>query len=83
MENTTISVSKHVKKKLERLRGDKTWNEFLLELMEKVDRERKKESARKFVERYKLNDEEAAKLKELTQKRREEWTFDTPKDLNL
>lgn len=78
MNKTTISISSAVKEKLERMRGEKTWNEFLLELVEKVERKRRKKSARTFLERYKLNEEEAEKLKELIRKRREKWTFQSP-----
>lgn len=65
---------------LERSRGEKTWNEFLLELVEKVERKERQKAARTFLERYKLNEAEAEKLKELIQERREQWTFQFPKE---
>ncbi len=83
MDKTTISISKTVKEKLEHLRGEKTWNEFLLELVEKVDRERRKNSARKFLEQFKLTKKEAEKIKELTRNGRKQWKFTSPKDLKL
>jgi predicted CopG family antitoxin len=47
---TTISVPDDVKKALEKVKGDREWGEFLLELYREADRARRVRAFEKLVE---------------------------------
>ncbi len=57
LEYTTITVSRETKRMLERLKGEKTWDEFLLEMAFEY-RKVKAEKAREYVKKYVITDDE-------------------------
>ena len=58
----TISVPEHVKIKLEKLKGNRDWGEFLLKLCEEYEKLKREKS---FIELIKLlNDEDLKRIEE-------------------
>lgn len=58
---STITISKELKKELERYKGNKTWEEFLKEIKEilmKIKKERAKEKAKKLYELVEIEEVE-------------------------
>lgn len=61
---STITIDKELRKELENLKGEKTWEEFVRELIEVYEKNRKKNIKKKIKKLYELVDiEEVEKMK--------------------
>ncbi len=78
MSVSTITISAKIKKRLMRLKGNKSWDEFFEEIIEKLETQKLVEEARKFQEEFRLSEEEAEKMLDLLCKSRREWRFRYP-----
>lgn len=78
MSVSTITISVKIKNRLAKLKGDKSWDEFFEEIIEKLETQKLVEEARKFQEEFKLRDEDAKKMLDLLRKTRQEWRFRYP-----
>jgi len=67
----TISVRVEVKKRLEEIKGDKDWSEFLLETCSEGQRAKSKEALKKLREL--LSDEELEAIRESSREFRENF----------
>lgn len=74
MTYTTIPIKKDVKERLERLKGDRRWSDFLEELLNEV-LERKREKA--FDRLRKLTLEYLDEIEESHRRFRREFSLDT------
>jgi len=83
MKYTTITVSKKVKKRLDKLRGDTSWDEFFSRIVERLEKERRVRAAKEFLKKYRLSEKDAEKLVKLVEEGRGNWRFRTPEELEL
>jgi len=83
MKYTTITVSKRVKERLNKLRGDASWDEFFSKIVERLEKEKRVRAAKEFLKKYKLSEKEAEKLIKLVEEGRGNWRFRTPEELEL
>lgn len=58
MEYTTITISTKLKRKLEAIKGDLSWDEFLDKIAEEMIKERRIRSAEKLLKKFPLSKEE-------------------------
>ena len=73
MSITTITISKRTKRKLESIKGKRSWDELLNELYDVYVREKRIKLAKEFEEQFKLSEEEYEKVKELLEESRRRW----------
>ena len=67
---TTITISEEVKERLEKVKGNKSWDEFLLLLLEDYNRKKVEEGVKKL--RSILTEEDLKKIEESHRKMHEE-----------
>ncbi|MCD6491060.1 MAG: hypothetical protein ACP6IQ_11275 [Candidatus Njordarchaeia archaeon] len=78
MSISTITISTKIKKRLMKLKGNKTWDEFFEEVIEKIENQSLVKEAKEFQEEFKLSDKDAEKMLALLYKSRQEWRFRYP-----
>lgn len=78
MSISTITISTKIKKRLMKLKGNKSWDEFFREIIEKLETQTLVEEAKKFQEEFRLSEKEAKKMLDLLRKNRREWRFRYP-----
>ncbi|MCD6163992.1 MAG: hypothetical protein J7J30_00940 [Candidatus Odinarchaeota archaeon] len=72
-----------MKERLDKLRGESTWDEFFSSIIERLEREKRVKAAEKFLKKYKLSEKEAEKLIKFVEEGRRNWRFKTPEELEL
>ncbi|MBS7248491.1 MAG: hypothetical protein QXW47_03160 [Candidatus Jordarchaeales archaeon] len=72
MDYTTITLSLKTKKALEKLKGERTWDEFLLEMAAEY-RKARAERAREYIRKYAVTEEEEAAILSGIEEDRELW----------
>jgi len=70
---TTITVHVKTKKLLERLKGEKSWDKFLRELVVEYERIRRAKYAEKYLKERPMSDEEARAILEFVEEGRKLW----------
>ncbi|MHA1616153.1 MAG: antitoxin VapB family protein [Candidatus Njordarchaeales archaeon] len=78
MNVSTITISSRIKKRLMKLKGNKSWDEFFEEIIEQLEIQKLVEEAKKFQEEFQLSDDEAKKMLKFLRKSRHEWRFRYP-----
>jgi len=78
MSISTITISTKIKKRLMKLKGKKSWDEFFREIIEKLETQTLVEEAKRFQEEFRLSEEESKKMLDLLHKNRREWRFRYP-----
>mgnify|MGYP000527654532 CR=1 FL=1 len=73
MNRTTISIREETKSLLEELKGDKSWDEFFMEVARMLRRERKKEALTRL--RALVSDEDLEYLEKNLSEVRVRWKF--------
>ncbi len=76
---TTITVKSEVKKELEKYKGEKSWDDFLLNLLREYIRLRRVKAAKELEESF--TKEELDKLEEIFKQVKVKWEFKKPEEL--
>lgn len=73
MEYSTITISVRVKKKLEELKGDLNWDEFLEKIADEMRKIKRIRAAKKLLKDFPLSDEEAEMILNSIEESRKLW----------
>jgi len=79
MKYTTIPISKETKELLDKLRGKKSWDKFLRELVEENMRLKRVIAAQKLEKMF--TEEELELLEKICKEERSKWKFRSPEEL--
>jgi len=78
MNFSTITVSVKIKKRLMKLKGKKSWDEFFEEIIEQLETSILVKEAKKFQSEFKLDEKTAKEMLDLLRAKRREWRFRYP-----
>ena len=78
MSFSTITISNRIKRRLMKLKGKKSWDEFFEKIIREIIDEKLVEDAWKFQEEFKLSEEDAERMLDLLRRRRKDWRFRYP-----
>lgn len=73
MEYSTITISVRVKRKLEELKGNLNWDEFLEKIADEMRKIKRIRAAKNLLKEFPLSDEEAEIILNSIEERRKLW----------
>ncbi|MGQ4915733.1 MAG: antitoxin VapB family protein [Candidatus Asgardarchaeia archaeon] len=73
MKYTSITISTALKKKLEKLKGNLSWEEFFNTIAEELRRKEKESAAKEFLREFSLTEEEAEFILKSVEESRKRW----------
>ena len=76
---TTITVKNEVKKELKKYKGERSWDEFLLNLLREYIRLKRVKAAEELEESF--TKEELDKLEKIIKREKVKWKFMKPEEL--
>ncbi|MHA1723191.1 MAG: antitoxin VapB family protein [Candidatus Baldrarchaeia archaeon] len=76
---TTITIKKEVKEKLEKLKKNKSWDDFLMNLLKEYVKLKKIEAAKKLENSF--TKEELETLEDAIKREKLKWKFKGPEEL--
>ena len=74
MGMTTITISLQTKKLLERLKGDKSWDEFLRNLVLEYERMIRVKYAKEYLKKRPMSEEEAKEILRFVEESEKSWS---------
>lgn len=76
---TSITIKNEVKRELEKFKGKKSWDEFLINLLKEYVRLKKIEAAKELEKSF--TQEELEMLEEITKREKSKWKLKKPEEL--
>ncbi|MEX2701993.1 MAG: antitoxin VapB family protein [Candidatus Baldrarchaeota archaeon] len=76
---TTITIKREVKEKLEKLKKNKSWDEFLMNLLNEYVKLKKIEATKKLENSF--TKEELETLEDIVKREKLKWKFKEPEEL--
>jgi len=73
MEYTTITVSQKIKRKLESIKGDLSWDEFLEKIADEILKTKRIKTAEEFMKKFSLSEEECEFILKSLEESRSRW----------
>lgn len=76
---TSITIKNEVKKELEKFKGNKSWDEFLINLLKEYVRLKKFEAAKELEKSF--TQKELEMLEEILKREKSKWKLKKPEEL--